>query len=345
MRTKKTIKVSRTNFKTVRAGLRSHIRTDKDNSFAFSFSFIFDKTLQLIETPTIKPPIQSLSTVLIPTFSYSFKVLQYDCISRSNNLLADYVVNSTHVAFLPSRDSFKLSLSRLCAFTLEFLPQVLVLHNLGLITTKNLTIRSDSKIIYSDINTNYFLVATRSSGIDISGECDMKKQSSFSIFNNFKGLVSPIKILPIIFRNIYSNILSLSRSKGSNPNLIKGKSKEISIETNRAGFHNRLLFKFNSFKIFRSLSNSLTRKISRKPLSQILIDKMMKLKSIANFSFKSFINRILNSLKKSVRHIQQFFIMFNLNLYSRNELHIGWKYIRLYKLYENQEVSLNSPHD
>ena len=320
MQTRKKIKVSRTNLSTVGTDLGSYIRIDKENSFSLSFSLVFDKALKLIKTPTIQPSIESLSHKFVPALSYSFKVLQYKCVSRSNNLLADYMINSTHVTFLPSRNSFKLSLRRLCAFTLEFSPQILVLHNFGLMTAKNLTIRTDSKVIYSDINTQN-LISTRIKGFDIFRECDVKKQYSFSVFNNFKSLVSPIKIFPIIFRNSYGNIFSLSWCKSGNSNLIKGKRKEISVETYRTRFYNRFLFKLSGFKIFRSFSNSFTGKISREPLSQIFINKMMELESIAYLGFKTLINSILYRFEKSVRHIKQFFIIFNLQFYRGDKFH------------------------
>jgi len=321
MRTRKTIEIPRTEFSAVGTGLRSHIRTDKVNSLSFSFSLVLDEALQLVETPAIEPSVQSFTHKLVPALSYSFKVLQNDCISRGNNILTDFVVDCSYITFLPSRNSFKLSSGRLCAFTLQSFPQIIMLHNSGLMTFEHLAIRSDSKVIYSDINPNYFLVATRSSGVDISGECDMKEQSTFSVFYNFKRLVSPVKIFPVILGNAYSNIFSLSWSKSGNSNLFKAKSEKVSIEADRTGLHNRLLFKLNSFKVFRSFGNSFTGKIGREPLSQIFIDKMMELKPIAYLSFKSFVDSILNSLKKCITHIKQSLFMLNFQLYSRNEFH------------------------
>ncbi len=310
MQTSKGIIISRTKFKAVTTGLGSKIRIDKNNSLSFSFSFILNETLQLVEAPTIKPSVQSLPHIFVPTLSYSFKVLQYDCVSIADNFLAYFMINPTHITFLSPRDCFKLSLGRLCAFTLEFSPQVLVLHNLSLMTFENLAITTNSEIIYSDINTHN-LVSTRIRGIDISGECDMKEQSSFSIFDNLKSLVSPIKIFPIIFRNIYRNIFPLSWYESSNPNFIKGKCKKISIESYRTTFYNRLSFKLSRLKISRSFTYCFNSKISSKIklVTNILINQMMKFKSISYFSFKSFINSILNSFLKDIRHIKKMFVI------------------------------------
>ncbi len=241
MRTKKAIKISRTEVATIRTIPGSQVRIDKDNSLTFSFSLVLDETLQLIETPTIKPSIQSFTHKFISALTYSFQVLQYNYISRSNDLFADFVVDCTHVAFLFTRDSFKFSSGRFCAFTLQSSPQILMLDNSGLMTFENLAVGSDSKIIYSDINTNCFLVATRSRiGVDISIECNVKEQYTFFIFDNFKCLIAPIKVLPVILRNIYSNIFTSSWSESSNPDFIKTECEKIPIKANWTEFNNRL---------------------------------------------------------------------------------------------------------
>ena len=332
MRTRKTIKITRTDISAVGAGLGSHVRVDKNNHLSFSFSFVLDKTLKLKEVPMIEPSVQSLAHKLIPALSYSFKVLQNDCISRGNNFLADVVVYPTHITFLTARDCFKLSDGRLCAFTLEFSPQILVLDNLCFVTSENFTITTDGKVIYSEVNTE-ISVATESAGVfnrchgllqvpsDLYRECNVKEHLSFSIFHNLKRLVSPVEILPVIFRNVDRNILSFTFDKSSKANLIKGEGKQVSIETNRARLHNGLLFKLSRFKILRSLSNSFTGKVSRKPLSQIFIDEMMEFVPIANFGFKSFVNSVLDSFKKCVRHFNQLFIQIYLNLYCGNGFH------------------------
>jgi hypothetical protein len=353
MRTRKTIEIPRTYTSAVGTSLGSHVRIDKDDSLSFSLCLVLDEVLQLKETPMIEPSIQSFSHKLIPALSYSFKVFQYDCVSRSNNLLADFVVHPTHIAFLSARQSFKLPSGGLCAFTLESSPQILELDNLGLVASKNPAVRTDGKIIYSEINTE-ISVATESAGVfnrchglpqvpsDLSGESDMKEHPSFSISDNLKSLVFPIKIFPIIFGNINAKILPLAFDKGGKANFIKRECKKVSVEADRAGFHNWLPFELSGFKIFRSLGNGFTGKISRKPLPQILIDKMMKLESVAYLRFKTFINSILDSMKKSIGHIKQLLVHSDFKLYRGNGLH---KVECRYNLYINiLEVNwTNSP--
>jgi len=322
MQTIKGIEIPRTQLATVGTGLTSQIRIDKKNSFAFPFSFVSNKLLQLEKTPTVKPSVQSFSHKSIPVFSDTFQVLQNNSISRSNNLFADIVVNPTHITFLSASYLPKQSLGRLCAFTLKFFPQVLELDNFSFVIFENLAIRSDSKVIYSEINTQY-LVSTRNRSIDLSGKSNMKKQSSFSIFDKLKSLVSPIKILPIILGDIYRNINPLSWLEGSKPDFFKRESEEFSVKRNRTFSYNRLLFKLGGFKIFRSFANSFNSKISRefKLLFDIFIDKMMKLKPVVNFRFKSFINSILNCSNKYFRYFKQFFSLFSFNLYGGDKFH------------------------
>jgi len=331
MRTIKAIKVSGTNFTTVGAYLRSHVWINKDNIFTFSHCFVANELLQLVEAPAVEPSVQPLAHIFIP-ISYSFKVLQYNSVSRSNNLLADLVINPAHIAFLPSRDSLKLSSSRLCAFTLKFFPQELILHNFGFMTCENLTIGSDSKVIYSEVHAQMLVLAARVPS-DLSRECDVEEQSTFSVFNNFKSLVSPIKVFPVIFRNIDRNILPLAFSECGNPNLVKGKCKQIPVKTDRAGFHNWFFLKLNRFKVQRSLCNRFTCKVSRKPLPQIFVNKMVQLESVANLSLKSFVNGVLDSFKKGARHIKQVLIAVNFKLYCGNKPHNNTKQQPIYISY------------
>ena len=322
MQTSKGIVIPRTEFKAIGASLGSKIRLDKYNPLAFSFSLVLDGALELIETPRVKPSIKSLAHEFIPTFSYSFKVFHNNRISVADNLLAYNMVVVPHKAFLSARQGFKPSLSGFCAFALQPFTQIIKLNNLGFWSFENNSLACYSEVIYSDINTQNSVATTRSWSVDVSGKSDVEEQSAFSILDYLKSLVSPIKIFPIVFGNIYRYILHLSWDKSRQSNLIKRELKQLTIEANRTGLNNRLLFKFDRFKVFRSFCYGFTGKVSRKPFSQIFINKMMKFKPIAYFGFKSLINSILDSLKKSIAHINQFLIMLNFQLYGSDRFHI-----------------------
>lgn len=352
MQTNKKIRIPRTEFPTARTGLGSQIRTDKDNSLPSHFGFVLDEALQLIEAPTVKPSVQPLSHKPVPTFPNPFQIFHYDCVSTTYDLFADVVVDPSHVAFLSATQSFKLSSGRLCAFTLESSPQILELHNFGLMTFENPAITTDSKVVYSEVNSE-FLVATRSAGIfnrcsiagvpsDLSRESDMKEHPTSSIiFDEFKGLVSPIEILPITFRNADGKILPFTFNKCGKANLIKRECEQIPVKTDGTRFYDGFLFEFGGFKVFRSLCDSFTGEVSRKPSPQILVNKMMKLESVACLGFKSSVNSVLNSLKKSARHIKQFFILTDFNFYRGNEFH---NQIMLLRYLSLSGVKASIPH-
>lgn len=329
MQTIKKVKVSRTNKTTRGTSLRSHVRIDKINNLTFSFSLVFDKALQLIETPTVHPSIKSLSFY---NLTYSFKVFHHNYVSVADNVLANYMVVVPHKTFLPTGQLPKQSPRRFCAFALQPFTQVVELNNLGFGSLKNNSLASYSKIVYSEINTQN-PVATRSWSVDPSGKSDVKKQSSFPVLDNLKSLVLPIQIFPVVFWNIYLNILPFEFCESGKPYFLKGESKQVSVEVDWTGLDNWLNFKLGSFKIFRSLCNGFASEVSRKPFSEVFVDKMMKIKSIAYFDFKSFVDSVLNCLLESVGHIKQLFINWNFEFYCGNRFHINKLDGFLYKAY------------
>jgi len=318
MRTIKKIKIARTDKTTGGAGLRSHIRLDKLNNFTFSFSFVLDKALQLKEAPVVEPSVKSLA---LADLADSLEIFHNNHISTADNILAHNMVVVPHKAFLSATQLPKKSFGRFCAFALQPFTQVVELSDLGFWSFKENSLACNSEVVYSDINTNYFLVATRSSGVNISGKCDVKEQLSFSVLDDFKSLVIPVNVFPVVFRNFYWNILPLSWNKGSNPDIIKGEIKKVSIEAYWAGFNDRFDFKISAFKIFRSFCYGFTGKVSRKQLSQIPVNEMVKPVSVDYSGFKSFVNRILDSLKKSAGHIKQLLIIGNFQFDSGNRFH------------------------
>lgn len=317
MSTKERIIVTGTKFITATTGLTGQVRTDKNDRLPLHNSFVLDKALQLKETPAMQPSIKPFSPL---NLSYSFKVFQYNRVSRSNNFLADFMIYPAHVTFLPATQLPKKSFSRLCAFTLQFSSQILELNNLSLIPCEKFTITANSEVVYSEVNT-YNLVATRSRTVNLSRECDVKKHPSLLIFNDFEGLVSPVQILPVILGNVYRKVLSFALSESSEADFIRRKSEKISVKADRTRLHNRLLLEFGGFKIFRSFSDCFYSKIGGKPLSQTFINKMMQFKLITNLGLKSFVNSILNGFQEDFRHIQKWSATSSFNLYRGNELH------------------------
>ena len=302
MQTKKGIKVARTEFKAVTTGLRSKIRLDKLNSFPFSFSLILDETLQLVETPVVKPSVESLAFANLP---YSFQVFHDNSVSVPDNALANYMVVVPHEAFLSATQLPKKPFGRLCAFALQPFTQVMKFPNLCFGSFKENSLASYSEVVYSDINTQNPVATTRNWGVDISGKSNVKEHPTFSILNNLKSLVSPVKVFPIILRNVYLEVLPFALDKSGKTDFLKRKSKKVSIKGDRAGLHNRLLFQLSGLEVFRSLCYGFTGKVSRKPFSKVFIHKIVKFKSVTYFSFKTFVYSVLNCFKKGMGHINK----------------------------------------
>ena len=321
-------KITRTQFRAVGAGLGSQVRVDKQNLLTSEFSLVFDEALQLEETPAMQPSVESLTS---SNTSYSFQVLQYNCVSLADNLFAYNVVEPSHVTFLPARDFFQKSLGGLCAFSLESFPEIVKLHQFGLWSFEHLAVACNSKVIHSEINTNK-LVATRS-WLDLSREGNVEEHSSFFIHDNFQCLITPVKILPVVFGDFDRNVLSFSFVEGSKPNFVRGESKQFPVEGNRAGLDDWFDFQFSRLKIFRSLANGFNAKVSGKPLSQVFVDKIVQLKFIAYLRFKAFVNCILCSFEKGLAHVIKVFGSFNFQLYRGNEFHKGDVYKQVYKAY------------
>jgi len=325
MRTIKRIKISGTNFLTVGTGLASHIRIDKDDFLSLNFRFVFDEVLQLVEAPSIEPSVESL-----PFFdlSYSFKIFQYNCISRRYNLFTNFVVCPSHVTFLSSRDFSKQSLSRLCAFSLKFFPQILKLDNFGFVTSKDLAIRSDCKVVYSEINT--YCRTTNIVGIDLSRESDIDEHLIF--YDTKVGyLISPIQILPIINRNIYWNNNSFVKSRKTN--FVREKCECSPIKSHRNLFENNFLFA--GFVSFKSSCNRINNKLGFeiKFLSEFVIDKVVKFKLMSAFMFKSFVSRVLTSHFITFKKFKKLRFLRNFQLDCSSTFHKIKKIKDVYKSY------------
>ncbi len=344
MQTIKKIKVARTDKTTRGASLRSHVRLDKINNLSFSFRFVFDEALQLKKAPIVEPSIESSA---LANLSDSLEVFHNNRVSIADNTLANNMVVVPHKAFLSATQSSEQSLGRFCAFALQPSTQVMKFSNLGFRSFEKNTFACYSEVVYSDINTQN-PVATRSWSVDFSGKCDVKKQFSFFISDNLKSLIVPVKVFPVVFWNADLNILSFAFDESSEPDFLKREGKKVFVEGDRTRFYNGLDFELGGFKIFRSLCNRFTGKISRKPLPQIFINNMVKPESVAYLGFKSFVNSILHSLLESVEHIKQLLIIRNFQFYGGSSFHKLNAGQLIYKLHAGRcpvlmEVSLDSP--
>ncbi len=327
---------TRTDFTALRAGLRSHIRVDLNNLNPSFDSLILNEAMQLIETPPIEPEIESLSLL---DFSYAFQVLNNNCSSVAviDNLLRDYMIPVSLETSLFSRNLLQEFLRTSSAFGLESCSQPFIFNSFtsNMFSTKKLPIACYSNMVYSDINPQLKSVRNLL-GFDISGKSYVKKHPVFLINNQVSSLRIPVKILPVIFRNIQRDFNSAFDS--CKLNSIEEKLESPQIKSKRHTFFKdrfRAFVGFDRFKGLRSYSIGIDNKLGRqvKLLPSFIITKVVKVISVVNSSGKSFICNIRDSFRVFLHSLKKQFTFRYLNFDSSYRLHIREYIFDLFKCY------------
>ena len=327
---------TRTDKTAFRAGLRSHIRADSNYFNSIPNSFVTDEVLQLVETPSIQPEVESLASA---SFPYSFDVLHNNSSSVAicNNLFADDMIPISLETPLPARNGFKPLLGRTSAFALESCSQTLEFEpiSFNLISAKKLPIACYSNMVYSDIYPKKS-IARINWGIDVSGKSYMQEHSLLSVQDEQGSLVIPINIFKVVFWNGYGNVNSLSDSR--EPNFIFRESESSLIKGKR---HNLLEGRFRAFSgldRFKSLRsypigvyNELGRQI--KKFSCLIVAKMVKLVSVADIGFKALISNVRYCFRILPHSFKKQSISWNFQFYGCNGFHSNSVDVLLYKLY------------
>lgn len=124
METRKTTSIARTQMPASVTDLGCIVRFNSFYSNSFSFSFVSDETLQLVETPVTKNPVHFPSLSLFPD---TFQVFHYNPVSfkPGNYVFADVVVYPSHKSFFSSGDFLEQSSRRTSTFGLKFTTQML----------------------------------------------------------------------------------------------------------------------------------------------------------------------------------------------------------------------------
>ncbi len=322
MRTLEKVFEASTDFSASGTGFGSQVRIDFDSSYSFLDCFVTDKSLQLEEVPSVQPEIKTSS--FVP--SYSFDVFHHDIIScpaTVNYCSTDIVVCPSLETSLPSTQLLKKSFRASGAFSLKLTPQPFELDHtrLNLAPAEKLLITCYSNMVYSDVNTYNFSI--RSTRVNVSGKSDVDEKSFFS-FDYLGCLRTPIKILPIIFRNFNRNIHPTINC--CNPYLI-GRKTESSL-VKRQGkklFKNRFtsFISFNTFKSLTSNPVSIYDQLGRKPklFFHIVIAKVMKIIPIKHLGFEAFITNITNSSRILSHRLKNFLFLPDLKFYRRKTFH------------------------
>ena len=213
------------------ASLRGISRVDINNSNSFSQCFIFNKTLELPESPLVNP------FIVFSCCSNSFKVFHDDYIAiiqSFDNITADIVVAPLHQPSPAPTQLLKLSLGSSCAFTLENRNKFIMLNPqlLNILAIKS-AIRSYCNFIDTEVNAQNSFMLVRILDI-FPSECKSKIIFFFVLsqktFNNL-----PIKILQGIIRNLNRNFNSALNSRNGENIIFEAKTSR-DIVSNRSFF-------------------------------------------------------------------------------------------------------------
>ena len=282
-------------------------RININNSDSFSQCLIFNKTLELVESPLVNPFIVSGSC------SDIFQIFHDDYIAiiqTFNNIFADIVVTPSHKPIPISREIFKFSLGSSGAFRLENRNKSIMLDSqLFDIFTIKFSFRCNSDFIDPEVNTQNPVTMLRFLDI-FPEECESEIIFTFGLseqtFSDF-----PIEIFQSIIRNFNRNFNSALNS-GNTQDIIFETKTSRGIISDRNSIYNWIGFCFLNHPtgLFNTRNSQLRRQSN---FSQILIDKRMELHIISNFHTPSNINTMLKSFFVKFNSFNYNFINFNLN--------------------------------
>jgi len=180
--TNKISRGTRTKLSTSGTDLGSVVRLDSNNFNSFSFSFVLDKTLQLIETPVAYPIVHSLPSSLFPD---TFEVFHHNLVSVEvgNNVFTDIVVIPSHKPLLFSTQLLEKPSGTSSAFGLKFTTQIFEFSFdlFDFCRIIKLAVGSDCQVVYSAVNTKNSILDIRAFGSNCFRECEQEETSAFFI--------------------------------------------------------------------------------------------------------------------------------------------------------------------
>ena len=296
------------NVVTDRTRLRSVSRIDINNPNSFFQSLVFNKLLQLIETPFVNP------FIVFGTLPNSFQIFHDDYIAiiqTSNNRFANVVITPSHKPFPTSTHSLEFSSGSLRAFRLKNRNKSIMLDSqlLNVFTIK-FSIRSNSDFIDAEVNAQNSVTMLRKLDI-FPSEC----KSEIIFISVFSQKTLPnlpiIKILQRIIRNLDRNFNSALNGRDTQNIIFEGKgTRSIVSDRNLKYVRIRFCFLNNSTSLFNTGDGKLRR---QSHLSQIRINKRMQLNIISNLHSPSNINTMLESFFIEFDSFDNQIINFNLN--------------------------------
>jgi len=264
-------------------------RIDIDHPTTFSYSFIFNKALELPKSPLMHPFVVSCS---FSDVAYVLKDNSCSCFHIINNLFTNVVILPSHKPSPSIAERFEFSFGRFCAFSLKLTNQLITLDSeMFNLLPEELFVRCDSETIYANINPKNLVMEARAFEIDIFSECKQEKASSFFIHSKQTFFDIPMEVFFVAIWDCEWNFNSTFNGCQTQDIVLEGSTaREVIPHTDF--IYNWLRFGF--FYHTTSLSNASYCELALQPtISKKIIHKRLKSKTVSNFTFPSIINTIL----------------------------------------------------
>ena len=329
MRTRKTAAGTKSQVTAFMADLGSIVRLDSDNFNAFSFCFVLDKTLQLMETPVANPIVHSLSSACFP---YSFKVLHHNpvAVEFRNNVFTDIMVYPLHPTSFSSGEFLEQPLAGTSAFSLKFGTQIFELpfgffDFGGIIKPAG---ACDSEIVYSEINAKNSILQCVVNGLNLFRESEQKESSAFFIHSQEAFAYIPREVFFVAFGDIEFKLLPFVEQT-QNKNVPFEVCASWEIVSDRSAIDGWLGFSLLDHPA--GLFDASNSKLRRQCLPQCFINKGVELDIIPDILLPCSINTELQSFAVSFNGVNYFRNGRNFDFSCCNTLHRDARPVKLFK--------------
>jgi hypothetical protein len=193
------------------AGFGGVRRKDRSKNNALPCSLILYEAPKLMERPVREQSIQFFSS---SPLSYALQIFHNDnipCIQFADYTLADFMIETPHEPFLPSRKIFEVLSGRLSAFPLEFTSQSLKFCNMSFNSPEKPGFGRGGQIIYTQVDPNNFRVKS-GLGNDLPGNNDVQKQILCNFAENSTPYPPVFIGIKVVLGNIEINLESFINS-------------------------------------------------------------------------------------------------------------------------------------
>lgn len=309
-------------------------RIDIDNPASVSGSLVVNKSLQLPESPLMNPFIVfSGFPDVAQIFHHNYRW------NTTDDSLAYVMVSPCHEPLPSSREFSKMSLGRFSAFGLEFANQFIVLNPKCFdVFSEEFSIRSDSKIVYSDINTENNLLRSTVNGVDVFRESEDKETFTLLVNPDKAFCDIPREVLLVAIRDSEGELLSAFDSRyAKNISFERRTSWEIVSDGCSIDDWFGLSLLDHTTGLLDASNTELALQTVR---FEREISERMQFDVIPYFMFPSSINTELQPFGIEIDSLNKFGRLLNLNFYTDGASHIESKSTNIFKYFGNEETGL-----